>query len=224
MINMDHLQNELKKEFQLERLILFSDAVFAIAITLLVIDLKIPEIPRQLVTETKLVESLAALIPKFAGFLISFFIIGLFWTIHHRMFGYVVNYHPKLLWLNLIFLLFIVTMPFSTSFYSEYISNLLVSPIAVYVTNICFIGIMNSFLWHYISNPKNNLFEGLHPLVAKYFLVRSIVMPLIFLAMGLVYVFIDPRIALWIPPFVPFILRAVTAKYRRQLKKLHIPF
>src|SRR5580693_7349125 len=119
MNNMDHLQNELKKEFQLERLILFSDAVFAIAITLLVIDLKIPEIPRPLVTETKLVESLAALIPKFAGFLVSFFIIGLFWTIHHRMFGYVVNYHPKLLWLNLIFLLFIVTMPFSTSFYSE---------------------------------------------------------------------------------------------------------
>src|SRR5450631_3763022 len=123
VIDMDHLQNELKKEFQLERLILFSDAVFAIAITLLVIELKIPEIPRQWVTETKLVEILANLIPKFVGFLISFFIIGLFWTIHHRMFGYVVNYNPKLLWLNLIFLLFIVIMPFSTSFYSEYISN-----------------------------------------------------------------------------------------------------
>jgi uncharacterized membrane protein len=224
MIDMDHLQNELKKEFQLERLILFSDAVFAIAITLLVIELKIPEIPRKLVTETKLVEILANLIPKFVGFLISFFIIGLFWTIHHRMFGYVVNYNPKLLWLNLIFLLFIVIMPFSTSFYSEYISNLLISPIVVYVTNICMIGIMNSFLWHYISNPKNNLCEGLHPLVAKYYMIRSIVMPLIFLLMGLVYVFIEPRIALWIPPFVPFIIRAVTAKSRRQLKKLHIPF
>jgi uncharacterized membrane protein len=221
---MDHLQNELKKEFQLERMILFSDAVFAIAITLLVIELKIREIPRPLVTETKLMESLANLIPKFVGFLISFFIIGLFWTIHHRMFWYVVNYTPKLLWLNLIFLLFVVTMPFSTSFYSEYIYNLLKSPLVVYVTNICLLGIMNSFLWHYISNPKNNLCEGLHPLVAKYFLLRSIVMPLIFLTMGLVYVFIDPRIALWILPIVPFILRTVTAKYRRQLKKLHIPF
>ena len=43
---MDHLQNELKKEFQVERMILFSDAVFAIAITLLVIDLKIPDVEK----------------------------------------------------------------------------------------------------------------------------------------------------------------------------------
>jgi uncharacterized membrane protein len=224
MINMDHLQNELKKEFQLERLILFSDAVFAIAITLLVIELKIPEIPGQLVTETKLLESLANLIPKFVGFLVSFFIIGLFWTVHHRMFAYVVDYNRNLLWLNLMFLLFVVLMPFSTGFYSEYISYLLITPIVVYVSNICLIGIMNTFLWHYISNPKNNLVEGLHPLVTRYFMIRSIVTPLVFLLMGLVYIFIDPRIALWIPPLVPFILRAVTARSRRQLKKLQIRF
>src|ERR1041385_4008430 len=80
------LHNELRKEFQLERLILFSDAVFAIAITLLVIEIKIPEIPRNVVTDDKLGEKLLELIPKFIGFFISFLLIGQYWIVHHRMF------------------------------------------------------------------------------------------------------------------------------------------
>src|SRR6266550_8626645 len=108
----DHLQNELKKEFQLERMILFSDAVFAIAITLLVIEIKVPQIDRHVATDALLLNALDELIPKFIGFFISFFIIGLYWTIHHRMFGYVIDYTRKLLWLNLIFLLAVVLMPF----------------------------------------------------------------------------------------------------------------
>ena len=100
----DHLQHELKKEFQLERMILFSDAVFAIAITLLALEIKIPEIDKRIVTDRILSEKLDEMIPKFVGFLVSFFIIGLYWSIHHRMFGFVVNYTRGLLWLNLFFL------------------------------------------------------------------------------------------------------------------------
>src|SRR4030095_10043169 len=97
------LHNELKKEFQLERLILFSDAVFAIAITLLVIEIKIPDIHED-VSDKKLLQSLWDLIPKFFGFIISFMLIGLYWTIHHRMFGFVTSFDGKLLWMNLFFL------------------------------------------------------------------------------------------------------------------------
>ena len=100
---MDHLEQELKKEFQLERLILFSDAVFAIAITLLVIEIKVPELHGEDVSEQALLHGMVHLIPKFIGFFISFILIGLYWTIHHRMFGYVTDYTPKLLWLNLAF-------------------------------------------------------------------------------------------------------------------------
>src|SRR6185436_5665320 len=101
----NQLHNELRKEFQLERLILFSDAVFAIAITLLVIEIKIPEIPRPIVTDHLLGERLLELIPKFVGFLISFLLIGQYWTVHHRMFGYVINFNQRLIWLNIFFLL-----------------------------------------------------------------------------------------------------------------------
>ena len=68
----NQLHNELRKEFQLERLILFSDAVFAIAITLLVIEIKIPEFPHDTVTDAQIGHALTELIPKFIGFLVSF--------------------------------------------------------------------------------------------------------------------------------------------------------
>src|SRR5258705_4229921 len=120
----NQLHNEFRKEFQLERMILFSDAVFAIAITLLVIEIKIPDKHEmQLaegVSDKAILHALGLLIPKFLGFLISFMLIGLYWTIHHRMFGFVTAYDRRLLFLNLVFLFLIALMPFSTGFYSEF--------------------------------------------------------------------------------------------------------
>src|SRR5258705_1793551 len=116
---MSQLYNELKKEFQIERMILFSDAVFAIAITLMALELKVPVIEHD-VTDNELLKALGHLIFKLGGFLISFFIIGLYWTVHHRMFSYVESYDNRLLWLNLFFLLSIVLMPFSSALYGEY--------------------------------------------------------------------------------------------------------
>jgi uncharacterized membrane protein len=160
--------NELKKEFQLERMILFSDAVFAIAITLLAIEIKVPEIPKEIVTDQLLLDSLDHLIPKFIGFFISFMIVGLYWTIHHRMFGFVINYDKKLLWLNLLFLLSVALMPFSTGFYSVYILRLLKTPVIIYVANICLLGLTNFLLWRHISNPKKNLSQGIRRLIVPF--------------------------------------------------------
>src|SRR6186997_1119600 len=142
------LHNELRKEFQLERMVLFSDAVFAIAITLLVIEIKIPELHGEHITDKALLKELKHLIPKFLGFIISFMLIGIYWTVHHRMFGYVTNYTPKLLRLNLLFLFFIVLMPFSTGFYSEYAGpelfrQQLKVPMTFYVLNYVCAGIVN---------------------------------------------------------------------------------
>jgi uncharacterized membrane protein len=131
---MKNLHHYSKKEFRVERLVLFSDAVFAIAITLLIIEIKAPEIKGHIITEHSFLEELALLTPKFLGVLFSFFIIGLYWFIHHRMFGYVITYNGKLIWLNLLFLFSIVLMPFSTAVYSEYSSPEyinLISPYAI---------------------------------------------------------------------------------------------
>jgi uncharacterized membrane protein len=213
-----NFHSELKKEFQLERMILFSDAVFAIAITLLVIEMKIPEIPKELVTEELLGKSLGHLIPRFVGFLVSFLIIGLYWTVHHRLFGFVTNYTQKLLWLNLFFLFAVALMPFSTGFYSVYIIKLMKSPVLIYVLNICFLGIMNFILWRYVSNPKRKLTEGLTQPVARYFSYRAIAIPIIFTIMALVYLY-APKAAMFIPMFIPLIMRGIFARMKKRVMK-----
>jgi uncharacterized membrane protein len=215
---MDHLQNELKKEFQIERMILFSDAVFAIALTLLVIDLKVPEIPKQLVTDGKLLEALDELIPKFFGFSVSFVFIGAFWIIHHRMFGYVVNYDRKLLVLNLVFLFSIVLMPFSTAFFGAFFLHILKTPYIFYAANILFLSVMNTLLWSHISNPKNKLSEDLDPRVARYHLVRSIIMPFMFLSCFLVYMFFPPKYAVIVALIAAVVMRRVIGMYSKKIK------
>ena len=205
-----------KKEFQLERLILFSDAVFAIAITLLVIELKIPNLGEE-PTEAKVINSLMALAPKIIGFLLSFFLIGLYWTIHHRLFGFVIAYTQRLLWINLLFLLGIVFLPFTTAFYSEYTFAFLKTPIMLYSFNFCYIGIFSFALWKYVSNPKNNLSDNLAPVLAQYYTLRAIAIPIIF-AIIIIVSFFNPRLAIYIPPLTPLIMWSIGKVYK---KKLH---
>ena len=215
---MDKLHNELKKEFQLERMILFSDAVFAIAITLLVIELKVPEIDRSELTEGKLLQALGHMIPKFFGFVISFMFIGIYWTVHHRLFGYVINYTPKLLRLNLLFLFAVALMPFSTAFYSEYIMRHVITPVVFYTANIILLGIFNLFMWRHVGNPKNKLSEGLSPADARYFSFRAILVPSMFTAFAFIYL-INPYISSALPMFVPLVMRLVK-KYHDKKNKV----
>jgi len=223
-----NLQHELKKEFQLERMILFSDAVFAIAITLLAIELKMPAelkindvltpLDRHTATDNLLLHALAEMIGKFIGFFISFFLIGLYWTIHHRMFGFVVNYNRKLLWLNLVFLMAIVLMPFSTGFYSEYAIHFLKIPVIVYTLNIIFIGIMNYALWNYLANPKNQLTVGINVTEKKYFGYRAIIVPCIFFIMAVLYIVLKKQYAIYVPLVIPLLMRVFKRFYFKKHK------
>jgi uncharacterized membrane protein len=216
------LHNELRKEFQLERMILFSDAVFAIAITLLVIEIKVPEIHKN-VSDKILSRELLHLVPKFIGFLISFFLIGLYWTIHHRMFGLVANYSGKLLWMNLFFLFFIALMPFSTGFYSEYsgpelFTEQLKIPLTFYVLNFSCVGFTNYLMWKYITNPRNKLMDH-EPdrKEIKFAIARSLAVPIIFLGMLPVAYFTNVIYAVYMPILIPIVFFIVKKRIRRKL-------
>jgi uncharacterized membrane protein len=169
---------ENNTKLQIERILFFSDAVMAIAMTLLIIEIKAPHIHND--SDAEISKIINELIPKFISFFVSFFVIALYWKAHHHLFGYVIKYTDKLIWLNLLFLLSIVLMPFSSAFYSENFHQNL--PYAVYCINILITGLLNCWLVRYISSKKENLsvlagnseWRKLHTL-------RSLVAPMVFL-------------------------------------------
>ncbi len=171
---------ENRKQFQLERLILFSDAVFAIAITLMVLEIKIPASDwTKPITTQKLNQYLVELLPNIFGFVSSFFIVGYYWTNHHRMFGYITNFDGRVIWLNLLLLFFVAILPFTTNLASEY--GYLNEVFFLYYTNVSLIGLISFFIMLHISNPIRNLSIGLEDgEFRRYLLARSLTVSAIF--------------------------------------------
>ena len=104
-----------KTDHALERLVFFSDAVFAIAITLLVIEIHAPHLPRRS-PDMAHWHALAELTPSFLGYFISFAVIGAFWMAHHRVFALAGRYSPRILGWNMALLGVIAFMPFVTAY------------------------------------------------------------------------------------------------------------
>lgn len=137
-------------EHGLERLIFFSDAVFAIVITLLVIDLHAPHLPFGSPDRDYWI-SLIDLTPEFVGFIISFFVIGFFWAGHHRTFSLAAHFSPKLVFPNLMLLAGVAAMPFFTAFASA--NPGMRVPVFCYCAWLVVAGILNRRLQTIVTSP-----------------------------------------------------------------------
>jgi uncharacterized membrane protein len=127
------------------RLEAFSDGVFAIAITLLVLELHVPD-----VGDGELWSALRDEWPQFAAYFTSFLIIGIMWVNHHSMFRQIVRADRVLMFLNLLLLLWMAMLPFPTDMVARYLtessSNAHVAA-AVYSANLTLAAIAFSLLW-----------------------------------------------------------------------------
>lgn len=124
----------------LERLIFFSDAVFAIAITLLIIEIHVPHVEPPF-TDAAFLRALGGLGIEFLSFFVSFFVIGAFWAGHHRAFDCARHWSPKLILPNLCMLGAVAAMPFFTAFSSEYYGHRV--PAALYCFWMVLIALAN---------------------------------------------------------------------------------
>lgn len=163
---------ELEKEFELERMILFSDAVFAIAITLLIIEIKFPEIPKG-ASNAEIVEHFKPTIIKFFGFILSFFFIGLLWSRHLDLFKYVRAYNNRVVFYNLLFLFFVVCFPFTASGLSEHIRPSFLLPVYIYVINVTLVFLSQYLLCHYLFKRKKNLTKTGFDSEKNYLLIKN---------------------------------------------------
>ena len=96
-----------------------TDGIFAVAMTLLVLDLRLPE-TLAAIDDAGLRKALLALLPKLESYVISFLVLCIFWLGHHRLMHLVRGVDHLFLWRNLLFILFITFVPFSTSLMGQY--------------------------------------------------------------------------------------------------------
>jgi uncharacterized membrane protein len=102
------------------RLEAFSDGVFAVAITLLALELAVP---KPGLHDQSLTDQLTAHWPSFAAYLVSFLTIGIIWVNHHTLFNNISHVDRPLLFLNLLLLFFVVSIPFVTTMFADYLKD-----------------------------------------------------------------------------------------------------
>ncbi len=165
----------------LERIIFFSDAVFAIAITLLALDLKLPSSS----ATASLSYSLLSLWPEYQSYTTSFAIIGLYWIGHHHYFRFIRRYDYVLIGLNIILLACIATLPFATSVLDDYPSHR--GAVALYAICMAVTGYMKAMLWAYATYKGRLVYRCLSWRRQRLLFQRALIPPTVFaLSVGLV--------------------------------------
>ena len=132
-----------EQDFALERLVFFSDAVFAIAITLLVLDLHVPHLAAGS-TDMDWINALLGMLSGLSGFAIGFLVVGALWASHHTTMSMLTRFHQRLVWPNLLLLMTIAFLPFATGVVST--GTLAHVPFAFYAATLLAASLLKAWL------------------------------------------------------------------------------
>jgi len=204
----------IEDEKALDRIVFFSDAVFAIAMTLLGVELRVPVLRAGLTyrqTNQALWHVLRGMGGELYAFALSFFVLGVFWIAHHRKFRLIRRYDDRLLWLNLVFLFSVAFLPFPTAVLGTYGGEVAT---IFYAASMSATGLLSAFLTLYAYRRHRLIDPGVDDRLIRHWVQRSFLAPAVFLVSIPVAVF-SPKAAqlVWLLSFVgSFALGAV---YRR---------
>jgi uncharacterized membrane protein len=179
-----------EKRTDSRRVLALSDGVFAVAITLLVLAIQLPDLPptRSLMTlNTRLLQSLLALGPTVLGYIISFLVVGAYWRAHRHVFRHIKRYDTAFLTLNLLLLLSVSFLPLPTSVIGRYPGSWVA--VVFYALCLALTGVITFLLWWYASRAYRLIDAHLEKSIIRYYDIRFLIPPAIFLlSIGLAFV------------------------------------
>ena len=131
-----------------------SDGIFAIVMTLLILELHVPNLPPA-APNVEVTTALVGLRPKFVSYLVAFVSLGVFWVGHHIMYHAIRRADRTLLWLNIAFFMFVSLLPFSTSVLNAF-PRALIAPF-LFGANLALVGWLLFSQWAYVSSQTDML-------------------------------------------------------------------
>ena len=163
-----------------------TDGIFAIAMTLLVLELKVPDLPKS-ATASELLHRIHEEGPAIMSFMISFLYCGRLWIFHHMAMHFIRHLQMVLVWLNLLFLMSVSTMPFSCGLLGHFVRNRAAQEI--YYANMFMAAALLALQW--LIAKKKNLLNQDEPLRAQLMGQQILFLPAALLA-GLVGAYFKP--------------------------------
>jgi uncharacterized membrane protein len=170
-----------ERDYDIGRLMAFSDGVFAVAITLLVFNVPVPVIA-QSDAMSRLPVALLHTAAPLLTFALSFFLVGFYWIRHHQLFRQVVSADVWLLWLNLVVLFLVCLLPFSSGVVGRYDNTVIGAE--VYAVNLAAIAIAFSGLYLYATRAHQ--VRSLPPGMGVGFFSQGLLLPVVVVAMVMV--------------------------------------
>lgn len=153
-----------------------SDGVFAIVMTLLILEIHVPDLPHN-APNVQVFPALIHLWPKFFTYVVSFIGLGFYWIAHHNMYNAIRSSDRILLWLNILFFMFVSLLPFSTSFLNAFRQSQ-IAPI-FFGANLTVIGWILLIQWTYASSRPGMITETVTKDYQKLVKARLLIIPII---------------------------------------------
>jgi uncharacterized membrane protein len=192
-------------EFDYDRTVALSDGVFAIALTLLVLTITLPDLEGA--AKHQLADRLSGQLPQLLSYAISFGVLGLLWVRHHALFRTLTRINWTLTVLNLAYLALVAFLPYPTSLIGRY-GDQSVS-VVIYAITLVLITLLSAAMRVYTNRAGITAPDAPHESLRRYFVVSGT-----FLASIPVALLIDPSAGLWM--WTALLLEAVRSRLRRK--------
>ena len=191
------------RHLAVDRLAALTDGVFAIAITLLSLEVAVP-IVEGAVGGEDLFEALIERWPSYVAYTVTFFLIGAYWINHHRMFNLLRGVDHKFLLLNIVFLMAIAIIPFPNALLAEYVQDAELRGVAAAVYGFAMVALAGMFniVWWY-AGSKGRLLKPECDLVAVRKVLKSYLVGPIFYGVAVAFSFFAPIVSLALYVLIP---------------------